>query len=50
MCDDVSVTTWVCAQIWSKAECVGRKWATSEEEVAGASKNVELGFLLPSLC
>lgn len=53
MGNDVSTISWVCVQVWSKAEHF--RWgfgrlATSGEEAAVASKNAELGFLETFLC
>lgn len=50
--DDVSNTSCVYGQLWSKAEHFrqGRgRLSTSEEEAAVTTRNVELGFLVPSL-
>lgn len=49
----MSATSWICAQVWSKAERFRQGlWllATSGEEAAVAAKNAELGFLVPFLC
>ena len=42
----MSATSWVCAQVRSKAEHLGRDLgeATSEEETAFATNNTDLGF------
>lgn len=50
--DDVSATSWVCAQVWSKAECYkAGTWAVDSFRggAAVATKNVELAFLVHSL-
>lgn len=49
----MSTKSWVCAQGWPKAECFWweLEWlAASGEEVAIVTKNVELDFLVSSLC
>lgn len=42
----MSATTWVCAQVGSKLECLGRTWAAVNFRGGAtlAVKNVNLGF------
>lgn len=46
--DDVSATSWVCAQLWHAFRWGLRPLATSGEELRDA-KNVELGILVISI-